>query len=65
MEERKKLNLKELEKVSSGTLEEGYAYLEELCVKYGLDSGDYEPLDTMMTPEEMDTFTDLILHGII
>ena len=64
MGSRKKLNLKDIKNISGGTPEEGYAYLDALCVKYNLAPGDYATLDSMMTPEELDTFSDLFLHGI-
>ena len=63
MENVKKLNLEDLEKISGGTWEEAEAYLDTLLVKYGLAPNDYAPLDSLMTPEEKDTLTDLILKG--
>ena len=60
----KKLNLKDLKNIAGGTPGEGFAYLDTLCDKYNLAPGDYETLDGMMTPEELDTFSDLFLNGI-
>ena len=60
--ERKKLDLEELKNVSGGTLEEGYAYMDELIEKYGLTPGDYATLDGMMTDEELDTVVDIIMR---
>ena len=58
---KEKLNLEDLKKVAGGTLEEGYAYMDSLIVKYGLAPGDYATLDGMMTDEELDYFADLVL----
>ena len=63
MENMKKLNLEELEKISGGTWEEAEEYLETLRIKYGLEPGNYAPLDSLMTPEEMNTLINLTLHG--
>lgn len=55
----KKLDLKQLENVSGGTPDESFAYLDELCVKYGFAPGEYGKIDGLMTEEEMDYVADL------
>lgn len=57
----RRLNLEDVDDVAGGTWDEMERYLNELCVKYGLEPGDFATLNDLMTPEEVDYSTDLLL----
>lgn len=59
-----KFSVADLKKVSGGTMDEAWAYADQLIIKYGLEPGDYATLDGMMTSEELDYLSDLIVKDL-
>ena len=49
---RKELKLEDITAIAGGREADAIAYLDELCIKYGVAPGDYRALEGKMTPEE-------------
>ncbi len=53
---RKELKLEDILAISGGTEADACAYLDEMCIKYGVAPGDYRALDGKMTQDELKHF---------